>query len=98
MNPITSFTLSAAASTTQQSANGGKRGWFEAMAQAWGQALDKQAQDIEIKSDAINAGNDTPGAIVDLTAQAQRMGFVANSAHTAIAAVGQALETMARKQ
>jgi hypothetical protein len=72
--------------------------WFEAMAQAWGQTLDTQADRIQQQSDRISGGDDTPQAITQLTALSLKMGFLSNSSHTSISAVGQALETMARKQ
>ena len=90
------LSMVAAAPMTQQKPQGGT--WFEAMASAWGQALDKQASIIEQQSDAVSAGNDTPAAITELTAQSLKMGFLSNSSHSAISSVGSALETMARKQ
>jgi hypothetical protein len=73
--------------------------WFEAMAEAWGQALDRQATKIEDLSTNIgDEGADTPSAITELTAESLKMTFVANSSHTAISSVGGALDTMARKQ
>jgi hypothetical protein len=72
--------------------------WFEAMAQAWGEALDKQAATIEQQSDAISNGNDTPAAITELTAQSLKMGFLSTSSHTSVSTIGEALKTMAQKQ
>lgn len=93
-----SLQVQIAASPLPQTTKG-KGGMFEALAQAWAQALDKQAATIQEKSDAINtAGNDTPSAITELTAESLRMSFLSNSSHTSISTVGQALETMARKQ
>ncbi|MDR7270937.1 hypothetical protein J2X20_003595 [Pelomonas saccharophila] len=77
--------------------NGGGS-WFEAMADAWGKALDKQAGDIETASNAMNNGGDTPSAVTELTAMSLKMSFLASSSHTAVSTVGSALETMARKQ
>lgn len=91
-------TLAAApvnASTGSKSSGGS---WFEAMADAWGQALDKQAGDIETKSAAMNTGGDKPADVTELTAMSLKMSFLASSSHTAISTVGSALETMARKQ
>jgi len=70
--------------------------FFEALARAWGAALDRQATSIEELSAALE-GNDTPSAITELTAESLKMGFLSNSSHTAISAVGEALSTMARK-
>jgi hypothetical protein len=72
--------------------------WFEAMAQAWGDALNNQANTIQQQSDALSNGNDTPATITELTAQSLKMGFLSTSSHTAISTVGEALKTMAQKQ
>jgi hypothetical protein len=80
----------------QKKAGGGS--FFEALAQAWGQTLDDQASRITAESDAMAAGDNTPSQITRLTALSLEMGFMSNSAHTAISSVGQGLETMARKQ
>lgn len=80
------------------SANGQGTAWFEAMAKAWGNALDNQANTIQQKSDSVTGGNDTPGAITELSAESLKMSFLANSSHTSISSVGSALETLARKQ
>lgn len=93
--------LNALAASPTTGTSGGKAtggSWFEAMADAWGQALDKQANDIETKSAAMNAGGDKPADVTELTAMSLKMSFLASSSHTAVSTVGSALETMARKQ
>jgi hypothetical protein len=95
VNPLTLIALSPLPPKKESS---GGSSFFEAMARAWGEALDKQADLITQKSDAITAGDDKPQAITELTAQSLKMSFLANSSHSAISAVGQGLETMARKQ
>ena len=91
-----------AAAPMQQSGSSGSKGgsghWFEAMARAWGQTLDDQAGRIQQQSDIVAGGDDTPGAITELSAQSLKMSFLSNTSHTAISSVGQALDTMARKQ
>lgn len=72
--------------------------WFEAMADAWGQALDGQAEAIEAKSAEVSNNGDKPADVTELTAMSLKMSFLASSSHTAISSVGSALETMARKQ
>jgi hypothetical protein len=72
--------------------------FFEAMAQAWGEALDRQADKIVEQSDALSGGDDSPQRVTQLTTESLRMTFLSNSSHTAISSVGSALETMARKQ
>jgi len=76
----------------------GKGSWFEAMADAWGKALDAKADAIAAKSAAMDQGMDKPADVTQLTAMSLEMGFLSNASHTALAAVGSALETMARKQ
>ena len=88
--------LSAAPMTQQKDAKGST--WFEAMAEAWGQALDRQADQIQKQSDVVAGGDDTPSAVTELTTQSLKMSFLSNSSHTSISTVGSALETMARKQ
>lgn len=78
--------------------SGGANSWFEAMADAWGAALDAQAQSIEDKSAQVAASGDQPADVTELTAMSLKMSFLASSSHTAISSVGSALETMARKQ
>lgn len=74
------------------------RSWFEAMAQAWGDALDTQAARITDMSHKIGVeGEDDPSSITMLTAESLRMQFLSNNAATATKSVGQALEALARK-
>jgi hypothetical protein len=91
-----------AAAPMQQNTYGGKGNgsghWFEAMARAWGQTLDAQAGRIQQQSEIVANGDDTPAAITELSTQSLKMSFLSNSSHSAISSVGQALETMARKQ
>jgi hypothetical protein len=93
LNPLTLIALSP----QPQGKGSSGSSFYEAMARAWGQALDRQATTIEQQSNAIAAGNDRPEAITELTAQSLKMGFLSNSAHTSISKVGEGLETMARK-
>ncbi len=72
--------------------------WFEAMAQAWGEALDKQANTIVDRAQKLTNGAESPTEITMLTAESLRMQFLSNSSHTALTSMGSALETMARKQ
>jgi hypothetical protein len=72
--------------------------WFEAFANAWGDALDNQAAKIEAQSDVISVqGQDTPSEVTKLTTESMRMSFMSNSSHTSLDSVSKALETMARK-
>jgi hypothetical protein len=74
------------------------KSWFEAMARAWGEALDQQAGTITSISDSLNQGVDTPSQVTLLTAESMKMQFLSNSAATSNNSVGQALETLGKKQ
>ena len=77
--------------------SGSSGSWFEAVAQAWGQTLDSEAQKIETMSDGIGDGNEQPSQIAELSAESMRMNFMSNSENTSVTSIGQSLETMARK-
>ena len=86
--------LSAAAPSAQDT-----KSWYEAMAKAWGQALNQQAQVITQLSDQVsNAGQDQPSQVTQLTAESMRFSFLATNASTATTSVGEALQTLGRKQ
>ncbi|MEY4561537.1 MAG: hypothetical protein RLZZ618_814 [Pseudomonadota bacterium] len=92
--PINNLSVLAATPTSGKS---DKSNWFEAMAEAWGQALDQQADKIQTIAGKISGGDDQPATVTQLTAESLKMGFLSNSSHTALTSVGSALETMARK-
>jgi len=97
--PSLSSLSSTAGMTTTNGSKKGSGSWYEAMAEAWGQALDKQADKIvELGTELHSSGQDTPSKIHELTAESLRMGFLSNSSHTSLTSVASALETMARKQ
>ncbi|MCD9007298.1 hypothetical protein LDO31_13855 [Luteimonas sp. XNQY3] len=77
---------------------GSSSSWYEAMSRAWGQTLDQQATKITNLSDVIGQGGDQPSNVVQLTAESLRMQFLSNNASTSQNSVGQALETLGRKQ
>ena len=78
--------------------DGRPNSWFQAMADAWGEALDAQAGRIEELSAGVAQGFESPAQITELTAESLRMGYLSNSSHTALTAAGSALETLSRKQ
>ena len=76
-----------------------RKSWYEAMAQAWGQALNNQAQVItQLSNEVGTAGNDQPAQITQLTAESMRFSFMATNASTATTSVGDGLESLGRKQ
>jgi hypothetical protein len=75
------------------------KSWYEAMAKAWGQAPNQQAQVITQVSDQVSsAGNDQPSQVTQLTAESMRFSYLATNASTATTSVGEALQTLGRKQ
>jgi hypothetical protein len=96
-NPLATLAL-APMTSPKGTGSGGSGSWFEAMSQAWGQTLDAQANRIQQQSDALSGGDDSPATITQLSTESLKMSFLSNSSHNAISSVGQALDTMARKQ
>ena len=75
------------------------KSWYEAMAKAWGKVLDQQAGDITSLSDSLsNGGQDQPSTLTLLTAASLKMQFMSTSASTSDNAVGQAMDSLGRKQ
>lgn len=95
-NPLAVMALTPTAPTGSK--HGKPASWYEAMAEAWGKTLDAKAGEIETAAAELADGNDKPAHITMMTALAQQMGFMSQSAHTSLQSVGTALETMARKQ
>lgn len=78
---------------------GQTQSWYEAMARAWGQALDQQAQTITTLSNQVsNGGQDQPSQITQLTAASLRFSFLSSNASTSTTSIGEALEALGRKQ
>ncbi|HEV8313960.1 MAG TPA: hypothetical protein VGQ23_12900 [Burkholderiaceae bacterium] len=74
--------------------------WFEALAQALGESLDKQADKIQKLSSQITDDNakDKPSTMTQLQSESQRMSFMMSAADQVLKTLGEALSTMARKQ
>jgi hypothetical protein len=94
-HPITPTSLALMIPASSHKAKGS--GWFESMADAWGQTLNRQAAGIEDLSSRVSGGDDRPATLTDLSAQTLRMGFLSTSSHTAISTAGEALKTMVQK-
>ena len=93
------LSISAAASGLSSPSQSDRKSWYEAMAQAWGQALNNQAQVVTQLSNEIgNGGTDQPAQITQLTAESMRFSFMATNASTATTSVGDGLESLGRKQ
>lgn len=92
------FVAQSNATSQRSVSSGDSNSWYEAMSKAWGQTLDAQAAEITTLSDAISAGGDQPSNMVALTAQSLKMQFMSNNAATSQNSVGQALETLGKRQ
>ena len=76
---------------------GGKGGgWLRALARALGEAADKAAARLEQQAQGLD--NASPSQSAEYSADAQAFGMLMNAINTAIKAIGEALNTMARKQ
>ena len=98
MNNNVNLLAAMAVTPSTASRQGKPASWYEVMAEAWGKTLDAKANESESAANDMAGGNDSPAHITQMTALAQQMGFMSNSAHTSLQSVGTALETMARKQ
>jgi hypothetical protein len=100
-SPILSFvgrSSVGSASVRPGASSGDSSSWYEAMSKAWGQTLDGQATKITALSDVISDGGDQPSNMVKLTAESLKMQFMSNNAATSQNSVGQALETLGKRQ
>ena len=77
----------------------GAGSWYEALAKALGESLDKQAANIEKLSSQITNDNakDKPSTMTELQTASQRMSFMMSAADQVLKTLGEALSTMARK-
>ena len=77
----------------------GSGNWYEALAEAWGQVMDKKAGELVAASDQIgNDGNNNPSAMIKASALAQEFAFTSNMAATSNSSVGQGLEAVSKRQ
>ena len=77
----------------------GASNWYQALAEAWGDVLDRKAGELVNVSDQIgNSGSNDPSVMVKAAALAQEFGFTSTMASTANNSVGQGLETVSKKQ
>jgi hypothetical protein len=91
----TPITRKAGASANTAAAVGS---WYANVANAWGAALDRQANKAAALADQMNAGDDGPGVALQVSAASHQLAFLSTAASTASNSIGQALETLGRKQ
>ncbi|WP_266167809.1 hypothetical protein [Dyella subtropica] len=92
----------SAASAGRSASADQSHSWFEAMAKAWGSALDQQANKVTTLSDQVsssgtNGPSDSPSVLTQLTAESLKMQFLSTSASTSTNAIGQALNSLGQK-
>jgi len=75
---------------------GGAKSWLMAMAEAFGERLDKMADDIQDLADSID--KEDPSTTVKYSAATQEFNLLMNTANTALKTLGEALANTARKQ
>ena len=71
-----------------------------ALAGAWGNSLDNEANTIAADASQLSSNgstSDNPSAITNITAESLRFSFLTQSSNTSITSIGQGLDTMARK-
>jgi hypothetical protein len=92
----------ALASTTTGAMPGGAdkgvASWYGKLASAWGVALDRQADRTVALAQQLRAGTDGPGQAIEVSAAAQQLTFLCSTAANVSTSIGQALETLGRKQ
>ena len=91
-----SATITTPAAGSAQARSAGS--WYANVANAWGAALDRQATKTAALAEQMNAGNDGPGVALQVSAAAHQLAFLSTAASTASNSIGQALETLGRKQ
>lgn len=72
--------------------------WYLQVARAWGSALDRQADKTVALAENLNNGDSAPGAALQVSAASHELAFLSTAASTASNSIGQALETLGRKQ
>ena len=72
--------------------------WYGKLASAWGQALDKQTEKTVSLARELGEGNNGPGQALQVSAATQQLTFLCTAASNVSNSIGQALETLGRKQ
>jgi hypothetical protein len=79
-------------------AKGDVTSWYSQVAQAWGAALDRQAQKTVQLSKEMNAPDATPGTAMLVSAAAHQLTFLSTAASNVTNSIGEALQTLGRRQ
>jgi len=94
----TSSVSTSAPVDSGEKANNRSSSWFEAMAGAWGEALNRQAEKVIDRTNNLSDAGDQPSDVALLSAETFRFQYLSNASHTSLVSTGTALDTLARKQ
>jgi hypothetical protein len=83
---------------TPTSANGDVASWYSKVASAWGAALDRQAAKTVQLSQELNSGDAGPGTAMLVSAAAHQLTFLSTAASNVSNSIGEALQTLGRRQ
>jgi hypothetical protein len=72
--------------------------WYSKVATSWGAALDRQASRTVTMAQQLNNGNDGPGMALQVAAAAHQLTFLSTAASSVSNSIGEALQTLGRKQ
>jgi hypothetical protein len=81
-----------------KAAKGDAGSWYGQLANAWGNALDRQTEKTVSLAQQLTDNNTGPGAALQVSAAAQQLTFLSTAASNVSNSIGQALETLGRKQ
>ena len=99
---VSSVDASVAAEPQRARGSSGARtdvaSWYSKVASAWGAALDRQAQRTVQLSEQLNSGDAGPGAAMVVSAAAHQLTFLSTAASNVSNSIGEALQTLGRKQ
>lgn len=95
---VTAAQSSSSAQKVPSASRGGNSSWYAQLAKAWGTALDRQADKTAALAQQLADGNDEPAAALQVSAAAHQLAFISTAAATASNSIGQALESLGRKQ
>jgi hypothetical protein len=76
--------------------NGNSEGWLEALAKVLGKKLKESADSLTQAAGSVNADN--PGQTTQLSAKAQEFAQFMDAVNNVIKTMGEAMDSMARKQ
>jgi hypothetical protein len=72
--------------------------WYGKVAVSWGAALDRQASRTVTMAQELNNGNDGPGMALQVAAAAHQLTFLSTAASNVSNSIGEALQTLGRRQ